>query len=605
MHGKFDLTEPLNTSTPPGRKSKVIFPVPDHLTQAFRRLALRGNSHWVSYYSAEKIPGKNDKQASKGHITNKGRDTRKDAAKPYWYTQAVVDQRKLGFGFWSRSDQGQASTYGFACYDIEPINLENGKRVDREPTTAKCNETFVEAIRVYAAWKALARTNHEILWILLVESSADHYHVWAIFARPLTQAEHDGLVDEAATIHSTLTNLDKSSKRGKGRFGDQFRSPWSWKKGRRSEALASWVRDGDEEALVRLAEEARPANARGVTKTITTGRTKPKEHDPASLAEHAVEKFPIHGPGELNRVTGLMVADLVNRGVPEVILAEAGDSWLEHFDGVYETDLATAKQTLRRIILKTFDNPKFRNAGPADYESYITDRILTPQQKETLSARPASRARGKISSSAGSQESIQQQAEAGCSPYQRGKGEQPGFLGLASLLRGEFNSYVLEAITILCEVELAKRDAKTWTVSFTHQQVFDAIAWRHPDFWPAEMDEAGCRVRDVTFRRFKQQFASYALAPRKAGDPAWHDAKGLELLRELKKGTPGLASRYEVVGPLRHVLVAGGLVGEDGLGRTASFEARPETPVVRTPPRPDRLDRGLVGAREHPSPHAA
>ena len=161
---------------------------------------------------------------------------------------------------------------------------------------------------------------------------------------------------------------------------------------------------------------------------------------------------------------------------------------------------------------------------------------------------------------------------------------------------------MLEAITVLCEVELAKRGAKPWTVSFTHGQIFEAVARRHPDFWPAEMDEAKCRVRDVTFRRFKRRFASYALAPRVAGGPAWHDAEGLELLRELQKGTPGLASRYEVVGPLRQVLLAGGLIGEGGLGRTAPPEPRPGAPVDPTPPRPDLIDARLVGAEKYPTP---
>jgi hypothetical protein len=176
---------------------------------------------------------------------------------------------------------------------------------------------------------------------------------------------------------------------------------------------------------------------------------------------------------------------------------------------------------------------------------------------------------------------------------------------LAPLLAGEFNSYVLEAITVLCEVELSKPDAKSWTVCFTHQQVFDAISWRHPDFWPMEMDEAKRRVRDVTFRRFKEKFASYALAPRKAGDPSWSDAKVLELLRELRKGTPGLASKYEVADPLRRLLLAGEWIGEDGLGRTAPSLPRTGLAATATPPETVQLPDDLDGVGKLPSPHAA
>ena len=71
--------------------------VPDELKQAFRRIALNGNPHWVSYYSSDKVPGHNDLQVSVGHVTSGGKDYRSRAHKPYWYTQAVVDERKLGF----------------------------------------------------------------------------------------------------------------------------------------------------------------------------------------------------------------------------------------------------------------------------------------------------------------------------------------------------------------------------------------------------------------------------------------------------------------------------------------------------------------------------
>ncbi len=108
--------------------------IPDDLKQSFWRIALNGNPHWVRYKtSTEKKRGANDEQRSLGGITKGGHDTRDQAGKSYWYTSPVVDEHQLGFGFWSRSDQGENSTYRFVAYDIEPIAPNGRKRVNANP----------------------------------------------------------------------------------------------------------------------------------------------------------------------------------------------------------------------------------------------------------------------------------------------------------------------------------------------------------------------------------------------------------------------------------------------------------------------------------------
>ena len=337
------------------------------LTQAFRRIALNANPHWVTYYSSNQTPGSNDQQASVGHITSTGKDYRHRAGKPYWYTQELIDERKLGFGFWTRSNQAPNSTYRFACYDIEPINRGHTKRVDRSPSHWTCKETREEAWKAYKAWKKLARTKASpIIWVLLVGSSQHHYHVWALFREQLTQAQHDNLMAQADTIHGGLMNLDKDTRRGKGRFGDQFRAPWSRKKGRRSEAIAMWIRD--EDLLVQLGEDASPPKflppASRRSTPLATNHTDPTTVQETLLA-HALVNYPIDFGTRHVRQRNL-IAHLIARGHDEDTILEVGQRWLVHFRD--RIDPAKSDKALLRLFRSclnaTLNNPHFKQAEP-------------------------------------------------------------------------------------------------------------------------------------------------------------------------------------------------------------------------------------------------
>lgn len=551
--------------------------VPDHLKQVFRRLALRGNPHWVSYYSKDGTPGKNDEQASVGHVTNGGVDLRHRAGRPYFYSQEVIDRHRLGFGFWSRSDRGEDGAYPFACYDIEPI--QSG-RVDREPDDARCRATAREAVRAFDAWTRLARRRPEILWVLLVESSPHHYHLWALFDRPLTRPEHHALVGEARALHGPLENLDKDTTRGGKRFGDQFRSPWSWKKGRRSETVASWLRD--EARAVGLAEAAKPPGCRGVRRPE---KPKQESYEPDALLEYAIARHPIAKhlaghKGERDVKTAHVVADLVNRKIPEEVIREVCESWLEHFVGSYDATLDQAREHCNRVVTRTLSNPKFSEAeAVVDYDSLLRDTELSPLQRELLGRTGENNAPPGPSCVRG---------EKRVSPHESLAGEAAGpDRRLFSLpLRGRENNLLdlaMEAVLVLCQVELSKKGARPWRASFTHRQVFEVMKARHPEFWPGGLNEGELRTLDVQFRRMKKTFASYRLAPANGQEGKWHEATRVELLREVSKGTPGVASQYEVVGPLRDLLVAGGRVGPGGLSSASSATPTGETPERNQP----------------------
>ena len=492
----------------------------DDLKQAFRRLALRGNGHWVGYYSSPgQPPGTNDRQASKGYVHGDGRDTRRHAGKPYWFTQAVIDERRLGFGFWTRSDRGDWSTYGHACHDVEPIvRGPSGRRVEREPDRPLRRRTYAEAVTLYGAWKAMARSHAEILWVLLVESSADHFHVWSVFARPLFKGEHDALVAEAharaaRALGGPVENQDKDSTRGGGRFGDQFRAPWSWKRGRRSEAVASWLRD--EALAVELGEAARPAGRRdGRPAEARVG-----PHDPDALLAFAVAAHPIGAEGERDDRQARLVADLANRRIPRDVAAGVCERWLGHFRGVYRADFEPGLRHCLGVIDRTYDNPDFSEARAADYEQILGRAALTPAQLSILGrsgegTRPGDPAGPRLRT---------EELVPPCAPSEGWVADARRRL-FSLPLRGRENNLldlVLEAVVLLAQVELSKARARAWRVSFTHRQVFEVIGLRHPEFWPADLDERREAVRDVSFRRLKGLFASYRLAGREDGGPRW------------------------------------------------------------------------------------
>jgi hypothetical protein len=504
--------------------------IPDKLKCAFRRIALSSNPHWVSYYSSDKTPGRNDLQASVGHITSNGKDLRRRASKPYWFSQQVIDERKLGFGFWSRSGPGDDGRYRFACYDIEPIDRDGVKRVIRSPTPGQCQRTRDEAERAYGAWTRLAEERQEIIWVLLVESSPHHYHVWALFERPATRAEHHALVEQARRLHGPLQNLDKDTTRGEGRFGDQFRSPWTWKKGRRSEALASRIRSGDEDLVIRLGEEARPGDCHRVDPSCKDLADKP---DVETLLAYAIANHPLQ-PGTRDIQQRDLIATLLYKRVPEDTIREVGRRWLRHFEGCYGVPLGRAVSLFKGCLDRTLANPKFVELDPTDYTEAVRSAAFTPSQKLMLTSPSRDLTVATVQSQAADSP---EQSNAGCLPLLgRVRGDtsaadpSPGAEGRdhGPLCTTEQEEQFVEALVVMAGIELSKGRAGR-KIRFTRKQIIEAILLRHPDFPPLQPRQ---------YQRIKDRYVTHA------GRGGLKRASRCELLVESLKGVTGVASEY-------------------------------------------------------------
>jgi hypothetical protein len=314
--------------------------VPPKTRQAAYRLALNGNSHWVRYFTSQGKPaGTNDGQCSEGHVDRSGKDRTRNAGKPYWYTTEQIDRDRRGFGFWSRSEAG---TYRFICHDIEVrAPRPDGKcRKVENPGRAQRWLSLQHALRVYHTWKAMAKRNSKIVAVLLIETSGPgFYHIWALFAEPLTQAQHDKLLAR----HRRLASIGKATRRGawlpefqdkatgraKQGKGDQFRAPWCWKKGQQSEAIRVFI--PDEELLHRLGEEAKPKvfQLRATTNRPTLATTF-RPDDVKYLTEWAVNRYPVHR-GRRNDIQARLILSLLNRGVQPEVIKLVGTEWLSRF----------------------------------------------------------------------------------------------------------------------------------------------------------------------------------------------------------------------------------------------------------------------------------
>jgi len=383
--------------------------IADELKQAFWRLALNGNPHWCKYNSSAGQPsGTNDKPASLGHVAKDGRDTCDKAAKPYFYTTDVVDQYQLGFGFWSRS-VADKPTYRFAAFDIEPMVQSPTRHVNRNPSPAEVRATFQDAVEITKAAINLAKTRHDILWVLLVQTSESHFHTWAIFDEPVLQAVHADFVDSVLEQAGPIQNLDKSTNRAKQGFGDVFRAPWSWKRQRRSEALFSYL--PDQELVLRLAREAQPPASSGsrlVCARSNSGSGRLLMPVRASEANGSEEKnsdayagqpeifnqhleilrrdFEILGPGMRNLVQAKVVARLVNKGFDDAAIVRLGSAWLESYRANIGTPLPEAIELLKRCLVQTRANPKFATRQPhTNYELLHRSAMLTAADELFLS----------------------------------------------------------------------------------------------------------------------------------------------------------------------------------------------------------------------------
>lgn len=346
------------------------------LMQAFWRIALAGNPHWVRYYATNAPRGTNTIQCSEGHITSTGRDRTDRAGRPFCYTSPFVDAKKLGFGFWSRSDQGEATTYRFADWDIEP--KANG-RVNRQPSNKDKSRSQLESLRVYKAIHEIAEHDHRIIWQMLVESSEAHYHVWVLFANPLMPSEHDVFVRQVNAIAGPFQNLDKDTSVAGGRFGTQFRAPWSWKRGVRSETLLDKKYRSNEE-LIELGESLKVRLPR-------TFQVRPHDSTSSQL-QRLLECYPIEEPGQRNAMQGRWVASMVSRGFSEHQILTVGDEWLRRFEPVYQETLEAAQKKLRDCVQRTLANPKFsERKAVTDYCQLYRDAVLTDREQSLETAK--------------------------------------------------------------------------------------------------------------------------------------------------------------------------------------------------------------------------
>jgi hypothetical protein len=430
----------------------------------------------------------------------------------------------------------------------------------------RCRQTRDEAERAYGAWTRLAEERPEIVWVLLVESSPHHYHVWALFERPATKAEHHALVEQARRLHGPLEDLDKDTTRGEGRFGDQFRSPWTWKKGRRSEVLASRIRNDDEDLVIGLGEEARPGDygqAGPASKDLA------EKSDVETLLAYAVANHPLQ-PGTRDAQQRDLIATLLYKRVPEDTIREVGRRWLRHFEGCYGVPLDRAVALFEGCLDRTLANPKFVELEPTDYSEVVRSAAFTASQKLMLSNPCRDLA---ITTVPWQPADSPEQSSAGClpllgrvrgdtsadpSPGPEGRGHEP-------LCTTEQEGQFVEALAVMAAIELGKGRAGR-KIRFTRKQIIEAILLRHPDFPPLQPRQ---------YQRIKDRYVTHA------GRGGLKRASRCELLVESLKGVTGVASEYVPTPALLALLdLPPGPVGvaETPQARPAASEARPRGP---------------------------
>jgi hypothetical protein len=494
------------------------------IKRALWRLALNGNPHWVRYYSGkDKPPGTNDGQCSEGHVDSSGKDRTQSAGKPYWYTPRQVDRDRRGFGFWSRSEAG---AYRFACHDIEvraPGPDGKYRKVER-PARWQRWLCLQHALRVYYAWRAMARRNSRIVAVLLIETSGPgNYHVWALFAEPLTRAEHDKLLARHRRLASTgkatrrggwLPEFqDKDTGRAKQGKGDQFRAPWSWKKGGRSEALRVFI--PDRERLIRLGEEAKPSALQSTARQPTPA-TSFRPGDVQYLTEWAVNRYPIRRGGR-NDIQARLILSLLNRGVQLEVIKLVGAEWLARFKpspdskDFYDLDLGPAITRFDRCVDRTVGRQADGSLGegecdPDEYLRRARSVRLSPLQKRFL--RNPHACPGVLSS-----------------PENWGKDKTPRKMRFTRVER-----LVLESLLVMCRVELDKGDRQA--VKFTLEQLIEVLRVRR-------------KKPTFTIQDLSSDYLPRFVTRRDAKKPA---ASVLELLVRIEKGQAATArpSVYEL-----------------------------------------------------------
>jgi hypothetical protein len=525
--------------------------VTSKIKQAVWRCMLGGNPYWVHYYNSDKTnkySGINDKQASRGHVTHTGKDYTRYAYKPYYYTPKVVDQYKLSFGMWTRSKDG---LYSFANADFEPLRRLTKKakaagksRIIEKPTPKQYARTRTEASDYYQSWWHLALIDNRILAVYLLESSPAHYHVGVIFSTSLTRAEHDKLVGTARSMTMKMVNVDKYSTRAKQGKGDQFRAPWTWKHGDQSKCLEFWCRS-ESQLLERAAALAPPnhtSTKRGDGRG-TSNRLDTSNHE--VLLQWTIERYPIL-PHTRNKVQASLILSLLKCQVDPTVIRTIGSAWLNHFNNQStepDPDLQNFKTKPDQAIIffnkcldYTLNRPiivdrigmsstivdRTGKSSTIDYPTFTQNYRLTDDQIRLIGEITGEKAK---------------------------KGDTSGTDVIPACFRDHIlsddsgkkcgvrsqNWCVVEAILVLTAIEKAKKLNRT---AFTHLQILQTVQIRH-----------GVEIAPTQLQRIKKRFVTFGLT-----NGSEHSATICELLQEVRKGTPGTASVYEVAPILERLL---------------------------------------------------
>jgi hypothetical protein len=507
--------------------------------QAVWRCMLGGNNHWVSYWSSDaKHSGLNDKQAALGRVTKSGKDYRDRAGEPYNFTVEIVDAKRIGFGTWTRSSDDKHSLYAYACWDFEPLKrpTKRGKsgegREKREPsggTRIVSDPTPKHQLRVYREAEACYDDiighyfpDDRVLAAYLVESSHHHYHVGIIFSRSLPKDEHDQIV---ATINlNRFKNLDKDSSRAKRGIGTQFRAPFCWKHGVRSQCIKWYCRDTQQ--LIDRGSALRPPGLGQKPHRKSTYDTTIKDPtNPDTILAWAIEHYPIAPRTRHNQQRSLILS-LLNRKIDPEIIRQIGPLWLAHFNNQadqpdtdhqnFRTDQAAAEALFNDRVVRTLKDPDLQLGSKStyDYAEIINNYQLNPQQLDTI------------------QQILQPQNQNQLSSPLR-NGDDTSFWNLPVAL--QHSAYFIEAVIVQRKINRLKAEDG---LRCTHQQLIDIIKQRQ-----------GVEIDSRQFQRVKMRFCSM---PREGR--SYHHASKIELLVETLKGTPGLPSEYEITPPLVAVL---------------------------------------------------
>jgi hypothetical protein len=535
----------LNTYVPRSRFAPVLPPkhtyrrLDPEVIQAVWRCMLGGNDHWVSYWSSDaKHSGLNDQQAALGRITKSGKDYRYRAGEPYDFTVEAVDAQKRGFGTWTRNGDATNPLSSYACWDFEPLKQPTkrkpkkpspdgeltpaGSRINQHPTTRQKHRVYREAEACYNDAANLFLNDERILAGYLVESSPDHYHVGIIFSRSLPKDEHDQIV---ATINlNRFKNLDKDSSRAKRGIGTQFRAPFCWKHGVRSQCIKWYCRDTQQ--LIDRGSALRPPGLGQKPHRKSTYDTTIKDPtNPDTILAWAIEHYPIAPRTRHNQQRSLILS-LLNRKIDPEIIRQIGPLWLAHFNNQadqpdtdhqnFRTDQAAAEALFNDRVVRTLKDPDLQLGSKStyDYAEIINNYQLNPQQLDTI------------------QQILQPQNQNQLSSPLR-NGDDTSFWNLPVAL--QHSAYFIEAVIVQRKINRLKAEDG---LRCTHQQLIDIIKQRQ-----------GVEIDPRQFQRVKMRFCSM---PREGR--SYHHASKIELLVETLKGTPGLPSEYEITPPLVAVL---------------------------------------------------